>query len=220
MRTLRKLFSYAHTSLPKATLKPREVLPLCPAAVNRAVLVAPALKRWVSALQRNHHEVSIEYFEPDEGQYHRLKSSFPQVSVHKGIPGHQPGADSYIHLLDREGAAVHRLNGKKDHANFLVQTQPLDDLAKDWAHLDLIVVDRGFSVSELLEGGYRTLARCRPVVAFGLTAFTTRAQIESAWSLFAQLGYDIYSLKESDHGICEIEQVKPHQPAHFMAHPK
>lgn len=191
---LRDIFSFTqHGSLPKAIISPADVVGgRTNVALHTAVLVGVDGFRWLKFIQKGKLSATeVHCFEPNSALYHQLKRSFSDIHLHHGSLSEREQVDSFIHYLDQGGSAGRRLNGLKDQVNVLVKSYPLTQIMSVETPLDLLVVDRGFTLDRIIEGANELITAHHPEIVFQQSAYAQTYHAGRTYDLLTQLGYQI-----------------------------
>lgn len=160
--------------------------------LQAAVLVGVDSYRWLRFLQKKRAEdFTIHCFEPNPALYHQLKRSFSDIKLYQGSLSEEEQVDSYIHYLDQAGSAAKKLNGLKDQVNVLVKSFPLTSILSLEDQVDLIVVDRGFTIDRIVQGALPIIEAQHPALVFQQSAYAQSFHAGQTFDLLTAQGYDI-----------------------------
>lgn len=182
------------TKVPGLTVTPNILYKvLTHKTINTIALVGVDGCRWLKYLQSGKITAKeVHCFEPNEEAYRLLCKAFPEFTIHQGALSEVEQVDSYIHYLDRKGNAVKRLNGSTDMVNILVKSYPLAAIIDLETPLDVLVVDRGFSLDRIIEGAELSILHYHPVILYQQSAYCPPEQLAYTFDRLTVHGYQFY----------------------------
>ena len=142
-------------------------------------------------------------FEPIPHLAAKLREEFPRLRVHQKALGDEPGADTFLHVVNDPGySGLRRRDYDRPDPVFEelpVEVVRLDDVIPPGEDVAFIKLDIEGGEFHALRGATRTIRRCKPVVVFEAALRSTGHYGVSAGELFdliaGEMGFAVWTLR-------------------------